>query len=936
LCKTLYCLKVSFICILISLRFSTFLRFWFLIFALGYLRGPVPSARAQTAKVSNEEITSGLAQSELLIKSFRNDSAINLVKPLLQSLKTSGLLDSPLGIRLRLVEAIALEQKQEGDLALERLLPIAELSRSMKMWDVYARSCLNLALIHEKTKDGNQSLTYLNLAKACIKENSLEELYPYFAIRMSSWERIFRSKKNATFYAREVLRTAPAYQLKLEEAIGHMLMSFLLPEEHAEVLRHCFSAIALYSELGDYTGRSAMLHQASRTYFARNEFDKALSTNDSSLKAAKQSIANGHEKHRLISKMYSFRGTIYKQLGHYDSAWFYLNKGHQMTIDIMEANIDSKIADINGRYKVNEKQRKIELQRKELRQRNMVLAVVGTVLVVVIILMYILYRNYRKQQAAKWMLARQKKLIQEQAIQLKTLDEAKTRLFANISHELRTPLTLITGPINKLIMENALDEKQLQLLGVASRSGAELSSLVDQLLDLGKIDAGKMKVNKKPTQLESFFQIHLSHFEEVASGKRLFYHFILDESVNIAAFIDRDKCRRILYNLLSNAFKVTPAPGTIEVSIRVTDGWLELSVCDTGPGIHPDELPHLFDRYFQSNRSDFSTAGGTGIGLTICQEYVHLFDGEILVNSSPNKGTTFIVRFPIEEASQLAPTCADLFSYDIIAETVMANTVHFTNGNDASGKPNILLVEDNVGIQTFIRFILEEEYRVTFAANGREALTILQSTSFDLIISDLMMPVMDGFELLHQLKSNDDTCSIPVIMLTARAEMEDKLAALRIGVDDYLTKPFDHHELKARIKNLLHNYDARRNAIHETPQIVDVSLPPVVSADCAWLKKFEDYIQSNYCNETLSVPEMAEDFAVSESTLLRNLKRLTGMSPSQYVQEVRLNHARNILETGQYDTISQVALKAGYKDARTFSRSFKNRFGKIPTEFLKV
>lgn len=918
-----------------NIRFSRLQRILFFTFNLCIGLVEAVPANAEQFSGSDEEIVSALVRAESFLNSFKNDSALKVVVPLLHELREAGSLDSRLGLRLRLVEAISLEQKQSGDSAIARILPILELSQSMKMWDVYIRSSLTMALIHEKVNKRDRSLYYLNLAGKSIKQYRLDRLYPYFAIRMASWQRIFGSKEEAIRYAGEALRYAPNYQLKLEEAIAHMLMSFLLPDDNAERLSHCFKAIALYNELGDHIGSSAMFHQASRIQQKNGNALLALEYSDSSIAAAKRAMVSGNEKHQLISSMYSFRGSIFKYLKNYDSAWFYMEKGHQVAIDLMQTNINSKIAEIDARYNTEKAQEEMKWQKKELSQRNLLLLAAIFIVLVLAFLLLNLYRNYRREQSAKKILEEQKKLIQHQADQLKNLDATKTRLFANISHELRTPLTLILGPINNLMNEIEGNEKQAKLLRMASQSGTELSNLINQILDLGKIDAGKMLVNKKSTQLATFIKTHLSHFESLASRKQISYLIRIDESAHLTALIDREKYRRILYNLLSNAFKFTQYRGLVEVSAQVNNDKLLLKVKDSGPGIHPQDIPHLFDRYFQSNRSDHLTSGGTGIGLAICKEYIYLLEGEISVASVPEEGALFTVTLPIEPASleqeEEETEAAIILPWD----TVFQTDKRASEEGRIKNTPTILLVEDNPGLQNYIRLILGAEYHVITAEHGRDALNKLASVHCDLVLSDLMMPVMDGYQLLQALKADDKTRGLPVILITARAEMDEKLKALRIGVDDYITKPFDEEELKARVKNLLLNFAARVEATQERLRLEKA--PSLISVtDQAWLEKFEEYLLRNYRNDLLTVPELAHEFSVSESTLLRQLKRITGLTPVQYIQEVRLNQARFILENEAYDSLTQVALRVGYKDVRTFSRSFKNRFGKTPSELFAV
>ncbi len=882
----------------------------------------VCQAKGQSIEFSKERLQIETERTEGLLSSFKNDSALQVIGPLRQLLTKSRLLDSPTGLHIRLLEAIALQQKGSGDSAIANLLPLLEQSRSMKQWEIYTRSCLTLALIYEKVNSPDQSRHYLQLTQDAVRQYQLDEIYPYFAVRMASWERIFGSPEKSIQYAREVLRTAPPQGLKLEEAIGHMLMSFLLPSEHPEKIGHCRKAIVLYNSLEDHTGSSAMYHQLSKGYYQSGLFDQALASNDSAISAGLRSVSAGHDKHEIINRFYSHRGEIFKALGLYDSAFFNLEKGKAMAIDLMRKNIDDKIAEVSSRYEGEKKQEEIERQRMQLTKRNQMLAAGVMTLVMLILLLYILYRNYRK-------LALQKKLIEEQSEQLKTLDAAKTRMFANISHELRTPLTLIAGPLNKVIKESSASEEHLKLLRMAISGCTDLSSLVNQILDLGKIDAGKMTICKEATHLSSFLRVHLANFEPLFSQKKIEYQFKIENPADLSVLIDRVKYLRILNNLISNALKFTPSGGKVLVSAGITDDRVRLEIRDSGPGVHPDDLPYLFDRYFQITRIDRAPATGTGLGLAICQEYTRVLGGEIAVSSTLGKGTTFIVNFPLELPQSDEIRTADSFP----TEAPASSNIPDMKRTRPEDKPAILLVEDNLGLQVFIDQILHDHYHVSIVQNGKEALEELNSRKFDLIVSDLMMPVMDGYELLDRVKSDDRTRGIPFIMLSARAEMQDKLRALRTGVDDYLTKPFEEEELKARVENLLANLAVRKAAAFqistENRQLSDIS-----SADQIWLKKFEDFIHQHYKFDKLSIPDIADEFAVSESTLLRQLKRLTGLSPVQYIQEVRLGQARIILDENPYIPVSRLASEVGYKDLRTFSRSFKKRFGKAPSEYF--
>lgn len=559
---------------------------------------------------------------------------------------------------------------------------------------------------------------------------------------------------------------------------------------------------------------------------------------------------------------------------------------------------------------------------------------------------------FYKQRKAKKELEVKNDLIQKQSEQLQSLDTAKSRFFANVSHELRTPLTLMLGPIGTLLKDKHLTEKQTNLLQMADQSGKQLQHLVTDILDLGKLEMGKMELNEKPTELAAFFRTNFAQFESLAASKQIDFSVDMAVDNDVVALLDQAKCRQILNNLLSNAFKFTPTGEHVAAKLSLNDGTLQLSVADTGPGIHPDDLPHLFDRYFQTTRPDKPAEGGTGIGLALCQQNAQLFGGEIEVESTLGQGTTFKVMFPVSLVDNPKTLVVTPEIHFAARQSQSAPTDTPATSSDKA-KPSILVVEDNPDLQAYIRLILSEKYQVVTAENGQAALGVMSdeleemaaSTGVlkthnsklitpDLILSDLMMPVMDGHQLLEKLKSDDATRHIPVIMLTARADARDKLKALRIGVDDYLLKPFDEEELLARIENLLKNQAARREAAVDESVAHLEGVPHLSQPDREWLETFEAYIQKHLSSDMLSVSALAHEFAMSESTLLRQLKRLTGLSPVQYIQEMRLDEARRLLESRRYNSIAQLASKVGYEDARSFSRSFKQRFGKLPSDMM--
>lgn len=531
---------------------------------------------------------------------------------------------------------------------------------------------------------------------------------------------------------------------------------------------------------------------------------------------------------------------------------------------------------------------------------------------------------------------RQNRKLATQAIELRHLDEVKSRFFSNVSHELRTPLTLLLGPIGSVLKGGQLDNRSFTLLKKAQRSGKDLLQLINEILDLSKMESGKMELHEKAVRLYPLLQRCFAQFESHARLQDVQLVFEYQASEELQVLLDVDKFEKVVNNFLSNAVKFTPKDGRVTLRLEESDSRLLLTVADTGQGIHSDDVPHVFDRFYQTNRPGAPAEGGTGIGLALVNEYAQLSGGKTWVESTLGQGSTFFFEFPKKLVAagdwEELPVGEELEEMETFVTTSEASEKPAT-----ADRPTVLIVEDNPELRDYLRLILEEKYKVITVENGQIALEKLtangQQPIADLILSDLMMPVMDGYQLLEKLKSDDRYRHLPVVMLTARADLRDRLKALRIGVDDYLLKPFEEEELLVRIENLLTNYRNRQSA-EEAAAEAQMAAPSLSQADVDWLAKLETHARDGLGRQLLSVNWLANQVHLSKSQLLRRLRKVTGLTAQQYLIELRLQESRELLRAGKYSTIAEVAYAVGYKDAAAFSRSFRNYFGKSPSEFL--
>tara|TARA_R110002050_G_scaffold288277_1_gene440137 strand:- start:13743 stop:17861 length:4119 start_codon:yes stop_codon:yes gene_type:complete len=548
--------------------------------------------------------------------------------------------------------------------------------------------------------------------------------------------------------------------------------------------------------------------------------------------------------------------------------------------------------------------------------------------------------------------------IENQKMELLSLDRMKSRFFANISHELRTPLTLISTPLKKLLKEGkGFDETEKRWLSYMQRNADILLGLVNEILDLAKLEEGKLELNLEKVALFQHFEVLMEPFKTIAKEKNITFNWQINFDPKLIVEIDKVKVDKVITNLLSNAFKFSDEGGSVNVNIRPDDqDQLIISITDKGLGIKHEELDKVFERFYQTKPTEDSEVveahGGTGLGLALSKDLAQLMQGKLWVESEWQKGSTFYFKFPYSLAAGQAemPTDENIHAVEI------GNQLGQNLTKEERAKPHILLVEDNPDLLGLLKDLLQGHYRITLAENGAVAWRILKSHQekkassadcFDLVLSDQMMPVMDGLSLLNKIKQDPVLSLLPFIMLTARTEAKLRLSALRIGVNDFLTKPFEEEELRLRIENLLLNQKVRQSVIAEETSLDNEGEAGSIEKEDArakhkghtkeeeiWLERFDTFINENLNNSALKVSEIAFQFAMSDSTLLRQVKKLTGLSPQKYLQEARMQKALIHIEDGEFSSLSSLSKAVGFGELASFSRSFKTRFGKSPSSFI--
>lgn len=523
-------------------------------------------------------------------------------------------------------------------------------------------------------------------------------------------------------------------------------------------------------------------------------------------------------------------------------------------------------------------------------------------------------------------IAADKRLIEEQAAGLRRLDETKSRFFANISHELRTPVTLITGPVEHLLQDSA----NLPIAAAASlrrvlRNSGKLLGFVEELLELSRLDAGHVRLQKAPLSLFSWCNRVFAAFEPQAQWKGVDFRLKWTIPTDLTLNIDAGRLEKIVNNLISNALQHTSRGQSLLWIVDQNDADISMEISDTGTGIHPDDLPHVFERYFQSQRPEHRSVGGAGIGLALARELAEVLNGNLTVQSTWGEGSVFSLHFPAE--------IVDVPLSDEIPSEAVVISENETVLPALPATATLLIVEDNADMQEHLHELLGSNYPLLAAADGRQAWDWLEQNGPDmadvrLILSDVMMPQMDGFELLERTKKHPRWRQLPFVMLTARSDEQDKLQALRLGVDDYLTKPFSSAELHVRIANLLARAAQR-------PLLPIGNDPEIPSADERWLREIATVARRILEDKKpLGVSDLAQALHVSERSLQRKIKELTGLSPSQYLLECRLDRARYLLEQRVFTTMREVAFAVGFETPHYFSSVYEKRFGRIPSSYF--
>lgn len=578
-------------------------------------------------------------------------------------------------------------------------------------------------------------------------------------------------------------------------------------------------------------------------------------------------------------------------------------------------------------------------------QRYLLIAAV-TIIALILAVVALLGKFFYDRGRANRILKLQKEKVESLSKQLEEATNAKLSFFTNVSHDFRTPLTLISDPIAQLSKSDKLDAKEKSLLTIAHKNVFVLLRLVNQILDFRKYEDGKLTIKTTTFDFKKELQAWIEAFKLASTQKQVNFEVHIEDG-NYKMIADAQKMERIVLNLLSNAFKFTPSGGMVSVLANVTDNnedrILHLTISDTGIGISKKDIEHIFDNFYQSEVN----VGGSGIGLAVVKSFVQMHKGTIRVESTEGEGATFIVDIPMEalalsHATGGLDTTYSEMLLDASRQGALIDAIQTTMDMDEdpveeTSKPVVLIVEDNKDVRDYLRLQLSDTYSVIEAVNGKEGVNMAVKYVPDVVISDVMMPIMNGMECCRRLKKELQTSHIPVLMLTAYGMDEQKIEAYSCGADGYLTKPFSTDVLLARINNLIENRKTLQELFKSTTvgSIVDEdNLKQMNNVDKSFIVKLNDIILKRMGEANLSVDDIGQDVGLSRVQLYRKAKSITGQSPNELLRSARLKRAAEMLKTSDLN-VSEIAFAVGFSSSSYFAKCYKDYFGEAPTEFLK-
>lgn len=721
-------------------------------------------------------------------------------------------------------------------------------------------------------------------------------------------------------------------QLSNDSSLLHRLhhglgLAYTRAGDFSDALPHCRKALEFGFLMNDQKAIGFGYQVFGIHYLDKGEFDSAEYYMDKTLELAKK-ISNA----QLIDNAQGVLEQVYYKTGRYKQAYDTYHEMSTKSDSVFSLENTELIAAMKEKYK-NEKEER-ELAEKNLQlqeasyslkeQRNFQIVLIVVVILLTVIV-FLIYRSSVLRKKANHLLRIKNEEIEQHIQKVENLSDHKNRWFINVAHELRTPLTLIKGPISRILKNDALDKEIKSDLILVDRNTSSLTNLVNEILELSRIEEGEVTLKETTFDLNELLARTVNTFDSKAIQQGITLRFQDLHKVFLTA--DREKLHKVFFNLLSNALKFTPEGGSVEVILsQKSSGEVCVVVKDNGSGIQSEDLPFIFDRFYQTSQPSKDVQGGTGIGLALSKEITEMHGGSLRVSSTPGMGSTFKLNLPAELVSHKNDE-----EFEEVLGNAKTKDVKYAISSDGrltlDRRPQLLLVEDNDDMRAYVGSLLKDHFEIVEAINGRVALGTLEEKEIEFIISDVMMPEMDGVSFLKQVKASPKWKYLPFVHLSALSDETLRKEVLRIGIDDFLVKPFDPEELIIRVKNLYANFLNRSN--------LEPDEEVAISYDEKIMRRLKEEVIVNLDDNSFNVLRLADAAAMSERQLYRYLKTATGLTPLQFIQEIKLSRAHEFARKKVFGSTSELASAVGFKQAAYFSTLFEKRYGKKPGVILK-
>lgn len=781
----------------------------------------------------------------------------------------------------------------------------------------------NIAAAYSRTSEYEKAPEYFKkafeLCEEMNDEHSMIHLYKNLGIhyyRHNQWD----TALDYLFKAVDLAKKDDDYAHDVASAYIYIGQIKAKQNELDEALYYIQNSKQIYEDISFNVGRIGSIRQLAFVYYEQKKYELAKEHIKKSIEYHLKTKEKNplFDDYRLLSMINESTGDYKAALNHHK-----LFKAYQDSLKMDDASKAIIKYEFDKKETELKAEQQIELSRKAL-VANTTYGVLGTVILLTALGLYTYWIRNKKLQLEKQNL----ELKHREAELAKETEAFKSQFLSNISHEFRTPLTLINGHLEVLKKEG--DVKNIKRFNEMEYSGQRLLQLINQLLDLAKIETGKYSLYYKPGNLLNEVQNYVQAFHSLAEERQINLSATITFNARVK-FTHQDfaysseALASILNNLLSNALKFTLKGGSVLVTIDYVGGKLYISVRDTGPGIPEKDLPHIFDRFYQIRQKEKPVYEGSGIGLAIVKELSLFHGGDTMVENNAGGGCTFTVW--LAEGKEISEAKSNVAP--VLPETERTEeNVQYENVAD-DDKPLILVVEDQRELRKFIVENLGSKYRFLEAENGKRGIDLAIEHLPEIIISDVMMAEKTGFELVQTLKENEITSYIPILLLTAKADQDDKIEGLEVGADDYLVKPFSITELQLRVKNRLQQQQLLRNKFSDTPLLSKGETSGLNAVDQNFVEKLNSVVVSNIETE-IDVSLLASEIGLSNSQLTRKLKVLIGVTPANFIKKIQLNYALELLRDGY--TVSEAAWKSGFGEPAYFSKVFKKHFGFLPSD----